>query len=105
MTFPGKIFYQFSAIDSKTRIKFIRIYAEASSKAGKLFLGELVRFMPFPILNIQTDDGGELLNYFDQELEKQSIPHRFSYPNCPKQNSRAERVIQTSEDEFWILTT
>ena len=57
--------------------------------------------MPFKIQNVQTDNGSEYLKYFHQELEKQSVPHYFSDPNCPKQNSRVERVIQTSEYEFW----
>lgn len=57
--------------------------------------------MPFPILNIQTDNGGEFLKYFHKELERKNISHYFSDPNCPKQNSKVERVIQTSEDEFW----
>lgn len=101
LTFPGKTFYQFTAVDSKTRVKFIRVYCGASSRAGKLFFDELKIFMPFPILNIQTDNGGEFLKYFHKELENQNIPHYFSHPNCPKQNSRVERVIQTAEDEFW----
>lgn len=29
------------------------------------------------------------------------IPHYFSDPNCPRQNSRVERGIQTAEEEFW----
>ncbi len=91
LTFLGKTFYQFTAIDSKTRIKFIRVYSRASSKTGKLFFGELRKFMPFPILNIQTDNGGEFLNYFHQELERQNIPHYFSQPNCPKQNLKSRK--------------
>lgn len=101
LTFPGRTFYQFTAVDSKTRIKFIRVYSGASSRAGKMFFDELKKFMPFSIQNIQTDNGGEFLKYFHKELECQSITHYFSDPNCPKQNSRVERVIQTSEDEFW----
>jgi transposase InsO family protein len=101
LTFPGKKFYQFTAIDSKTRIKFICIYSGASSKAGKLFLKELFDFMPFPIINIQTDNGSEFLKHFDEELKRRNIHHYFSDPNCPKQNSRVERAIQTSEYEFW----
>ncbi len=82
LTFPAKTFYQFTAVDSKTRIKFIRVYSGASSKAGKLFLKELMKFMPFPISNIQTDNGAEFLKYFHQELERQNIPHYFSDANC-----------------------
>lgn len=38
LIFTSKTFYQFTAIDSKTRISFIRVYTGSSSKAGKLFL-------------------------------------------------------------------
>jgi len=101
LNFTGAKFYQFTAIDSKTRIKFIKIYSKASSKSGQLFLGEAQKYMPFKIQNIQTDNGSEYLKYFHEELEKQSIPHYFADPYCPKQNARVERVIQTSEYEFW----
>ncbi|MDI6800325.1 MAG: integrase core domain-containing protein [Actinomycetota bacterium] len=101
LTFPGKTFYQLTAIDSKTRIKFIRAHAGSSSKSSKLFFADLKAFLPFPILNVQTDNGADFLKCFDKELEKEAIPHYFSDPNCPKQNSRVERAIQTSENELW----
>lgn len=101
LNFPGAKFYQFTAIDSKTRIKFIRVYKKISSESGKLFFDQLKDFMPFKIQNIQTDNGSEYLKNFHQALTKQNIPHFFSDPNCPKQNSRVERVIQTSEYEYW----
>lgn len=101
LTFPGKTFYQFTAIDSKTRIKFLRIFSSASSTNGKRFLEDMRQFMPFPVNNIQTDNGSEFLQHFHQELQRLKITHYFSDPACPKQNSRVERGIQTSEYEFW----
>lgn len=99
--FPGKKFYQFTAIDSKTRIKFIRVFASASSGCGKMFFDEMKEVMPFPVNAVQTDNGGEYLAKFDTAVRQADIPHYFSDPNCPKQNGRVERVIKTSTEEFW----
>jgi len=101
LCFPGNKFYQFTAIDSKTRIKFIRVFATASSGCSKMFFDELKEVMPFPVNAVQTDNGGEYLAKFDAALKEADIPHYFSDPNCPKQNGRVERVIKTSAEEFW----
>ena len=48
----------------------------------------------------QTDNGGENLGEFTEELSRDSIPHFFSYPNCPKINSYVERYNRTIQEEF-----
>jgi transposase InsO family protein len=35
----------------------------------------------------QSDNGSENLGEFDKALKKDSIPHLFSYPRCPKINA------------------
>lgn len=93
-------YYQFTAIDCKTRIKFAKCYPSLSSKTATLFLLEAQKFFPFPIQNIQTDNGSEFLKYFHQALKE--IKHYFSYPHCPKDNCFVERVIQTDKYEFYL---
>jgi transposase InsO family protein len=93
-------YYQFTAIDCKTRIKFAKCYPSLSSKTAKLFLLEAQQFFPFLIQNIQTDNGSEFLKYFHQALKE--IKHYFSYPYCPKDNCFVERVIQTDKYEFYL---
>ena len=101
----GKKFYQFTAIDCKTRIKYARCYSSISSFSGKLFLEEVQLFFSFPVQNIQTDNGSEYLRHFHQalkEIKEEQIPHYFSYPHCPKDNCFVERVIQTDKYEFYL---
>jgi putative transposase len=101
----GRKYYQFTALDCYTRIKFAKCYSSCSSFSAKLFLKELVDYLPFSIQNIQTDNGSEFLRYFHQalkEIKEEEIPHYFSYPHCPKENGRVERVIQTDKYEFYL---
>lgn len=93
-------FYLFTAIDCKTRLAFTRIKKTASSQSATEFLEELVDFFPFRIEAIQTDNGSEYLLNFHQRCEELGIQHYFTDPQCPKQNGRVERVIQTTEYEF-----
>jgi len=93
-------YYQFTAIDCKTRIKFAKCYPNLSSKTATLFLFKAQKFFPFPIQNIQTDNGSGFLKYFHQALTE--TQHYFSYPHCPKDNCFVERVIQTDKYEFYL---
>jgi transposase InsO family protein len=72
-----------------------------SSTNVEVFPGELLDYLPFPVMGIQTDDGSEYMKHFDEALEKLGITHYFSHPNCPQENTRVERNIQTSKQELW----
>ncbi len=93
-------YYQFTAIDCKTRIKFAQCYSNLSCKVATLFLFEAQQYFPFLIQNIQTDNGSEFLKYFHQALKE--IKHYFSRPHFPKDNCFVERVIQTDKYEFYL---
>jgi len=45
------------------------------------------------------------MSNFDKALEDRGITHYFSHPNCPKENSRVERKIQTTASELWNYRT
>jgi len=55
---------------------------------------------PGRIKDWQSDNGSENLGEFDQQLEKDQIPHYFSYPRCPKINTYIERYNRTLQEEF-----
>lgn len=97
----GQRFYQFTAIDTATRIKYIQVFRSAGSKNATSFLEELLNYLPFPIKAVQTDNGSEFLKYFHQVCLKHNITHYFTDPYCPKQNARVERSIQTDLQEYW----
>lgn len=101
----GRKYFQFTAIDCKTRIKYAHCYSSCSSRSAKLFLEKAIEYFPFPVLNIQTDNGSEYLKHFHKalkEIKGEQIPHYFSHPHCPKDNCFVERVIQTDKYEFYL---
>jgi len=94
-------FYLFVAIDCKSRFAYTQAYKTISSSSAADFLGKVIDYFPFPIEAINTDNGSEYLLNFHKLTEKLNIPHYFSHPHTPKENSRAERLIQTVEYEFF----
>lgn len=98
----GKTFYQFTAIDTCTRLKFIRIYSARTSTCGERFIEALLAFYPFAVNHIQSDNGGEFLAQCHAILEKHGITHYFSQTRQPKQQGHVEPTIQSDEYEYWL---
>ena len=97
----GKRFYLYVAIDCKSRLAFIWAYGSCNSTNAADFLTKVIDYFPFLIKAINTDNGSEYLLNFHKLTEELNIPHYFSHPHTPKENSRAERLIQTAEYEFF----
>lgn len=55
----GRRYYQFTAVDECTRWTYRQMYAEHSTYSAEKFLIELIQRCPFPIREIQTDNGTE----------------------------------------------
>src|SRR3989344_5363166 len=77
MLVGGRKFYQFTAIDVLSKQRVLRVYASQSSRNGALFLKECLASFPFPILNVQTDNGAPFLKEFDALCKKINLPHYF----------------------------
>lgn len=97
----GKVFYQFTAIDTCTKIKFIKIYSRKTAHCGQRFIEEMLSFYPFRIRHINSDNGGEFLAECHAFLEERKIKHYFSRPRTPKDNPMVENTIKSDEYEFW----
>ena len=97
----GRKFYQFTAIDVLTKMRVLRVYPSESSKSGKLFLKECIKHFPFKIKAVQTDNGSSFLKYFEVFCKDLNLPHYFTYPRNPKQNSYVEISHQADEREFY----
>ena len=97
----GRRFYLYVAIDCKSRMGFIWAYGSCNSTNAADFLTKAIDFFPFKIIAINTDNGPEYLLNFHKRCEELNITHYFSHPYTPKMNSRAERLIQTAEYEFF----
>lgn len=97
----GRQIYQFTAIDVLTRKRILRIYSTKSSRTGKIFIDECINKFGFKIKAIQTDNGSEFHREFHNHLIKLNIPHYYTYPRKPKQNSYVERSHRSDEIEFY----
>ena len=97
----GYKFYQFTAIDVLGKRRVLRVYSSQSSRNGALFLKECIASFPFPIQAIQTDNGAPFLKEFDKLCKEINMPHYFTYPRCPKQNTYVEISHGADEREFY----
>lgn len=57
-----KKYYQYTAVDECSRWTFREMYDEHSTYSSKDFLMKLIEKAPFPIREIQTDNGAEFTN-------------------------------------------
>jgi transposase InsO family protein len=102
MLVGGRKYYQFTAIDVLSKTRILRVYPSESSRNGMLFLKECIHCFPFRINAIQTDNGSSFLKYFDALCKEIDVPHYFTYPRNPKQNSYVEISHQADEREFYL---
>lgn len=99
-TYSGRL-YQFTAIDVLTKLRVLRVSRSISSTAAARFLKICTKEFPFNIEGIQTDNGSEFHKYFDWLCKKLKLPHFYTQPRSPKQNSYVERSHLTDELEFY----
>ena len=92
--------YFYSAIDSSSKFVVTLHYPRLNSRYMKDFYQRFKGVYPGKIRSWQSDNGGENLGEFDQQLAQENIPHWFSYPRCPKINTYIERYNRTLQEEF-----
>jgi transposase InsO family protein len=99
----GKKLYQFTAIDTCTRYRVMKVFKTACSRNAAEFLDYVYDNMPFDIENINTDNGSEFLGKFDDSLSDENcdVNHYFSRPYTPTDNAFVERSHKTDDDEFY----
>lgn len=97
----GKKYYQFTAIDVLSKQRVLRVYPSQSSRNGALFLQECLAFFPFLVKAVQTDNGAPFLKEFEKKCQELGLPHFFTYPRSPKQNSYVEISHGADEREFY----
>jgi transposase InsO family protein len=98
---PQRRLYQFTAIDVLTKLRVLWVSSNISSAAAAKFLEICLREFPFNIECIQTDNGSEFHKNFDRLCQKLKLPHFYTEPRSPKQNSYVERSHLTDELEFY----
>lgn len=106
----GKRFYQWTAIDECTRIRFIYAFEEHTPENSVKFFRMLQKAFPFKIQTIQTDNGTEFTyKYisetekcpFDLALEAAEVAHKLIPPRTPWHNGKVERSHRNDQRYFY----
>ena len=104
-------YYQYTAIDEYTRLVYREMYDEHSTYSSQDFIRKVVKFFPFKIELVQTDNGTEWTNalisntstptLFEAELEKFGIRYTRIRIATPRHNGKVERQHRTDEKRFY----
>ena len=108
----GQKYYQYTAIDECTRFCYREMYDEHSTYSSKDFLMKLIKAFPFPIREVQTDNGTEWTTallvkdpksktMFEKALEKMDIIYHRIRVATPRHNGKVERQRRTDEKRFY----
>ena len=108
----GQKYYQYTAIDECTRLVYREMYDEHSTYSSSDFLVKLIEWFPFPIREIQTDNGTEFTNallaktcthksLFEQALENLDIIYHRIRIATPRHNGKVERQHRIDEKRFY----
>lgn len=108
----GGKYYQYTAVDECSRWTYREMYDEHSTYSSKDFLEKLIRHAPFPIREVQTDNGTEFTNrlivvksrhltLFEEVLKELGIIYHRIQIATPRHNGKVERQHRTDEARFY----
>ncbi len=114
----GEKYYQYTAIDEYTRIRYTWFTNEHSTYASSEFAKRVKKYFKeqyeIEIKTIQTDNGFEFTNrlswnatmknketLFEKTLKELKIEYRTIKPYTPKENGRVERSHRKDQERFY----
>lgn len=108
----GNKYYQYTAIDECTRFCYREMYDEHSTNSSRDFIMKVVEAFPFPIREVQTDNGTEwtaaLLvkgreskTLFEEALSNMDIIYHRIRVATPRHNGKVERQHRLDEARFY----
>ena len=110
----GEKYYQYTAIDEYTRLRYTYFCKEHTTYESTVFLNKLIKYFPFRIELIQTDNGFEFTNklnwngfyrnkktMFEKRLEELKITYSLIRPHTPTQNGKVERSHRKDQERFY----
>lgn len=119
---PGKLagrrYYQYTAIDTASRWRYLKVYEEQITSNSIRFLKEVLARFPHKISAIKSDNGSIFTNYYlgtnkrsdvsiktvhalDTFCHSQNIIHYLIDPGKPAQNGTVERSHREDQEKFY----
>lgn len=119
---PGRIanrrYYQYTAIDTASRWRYLAVYDEQSTYHSICFLKEVIAKFPHRIQAVKTDNGVVFTNYYvgtnkrsdvsvktlhalDIFCRENNIIHYLIDPGKPAQNGTVERSHREDQEKFY----
>lgn len=96
----GKRVYVYTALDVYSRYGFATLSKKSDCYRSILFLRKALKYFPFHIQNIQTDNGPEFGLYFSSYAVRHGMTHRHIHPRSPNENGHLERFNRTIQEEI-----
>jgi transposase InsO family protein len=93
--------YQYTALDDCTRLRVLRLYRRQNQVSSLEFFAEVRNAFPFPIRQLQNDNGSEFPLAFSLSVQEAGVRHRYIRPRRPQQNGKVERSHRIDNEEFW----
>lgn len=119
---PGRLknkrYYQYTAMDTASRWRYLKIYDEYTSYNSICFLKEVIKKFKHKIQAIKTDNGSVFTNYYlgtgkrsdmtvktihalDIFCRENNIIHYLIDPGRPAQNGTVERSHREDQEKFY----
>ena len=112
---PNLRLYQYTAIDEKTRLRFLGAYEEQSTCSSADFIQHATVWFAqrgITIQCVQTDNGFEFTNrfsrgernkptLFETTLSRHGIRHKLIRPYTPRHNGKVERSHREDQKRFY----
>lgn len=114
----GRRYFQYTAIDTASRWRYLKAYDEQSNHHSILFLKDVILRFPHRITAVKTDNGFVFTNLytgtykrvdllprhphaFDRYCAEQNIIHYLIDPGKPAQNGTVERSHRSDQEIFY----
>lgn len=94
--------YEYAAIDILSRYKLAVLLPDISDESASLALEYFLKWFPFKVVYLQTDNGLEYQSSFEKRCAKHNISHYFIHKNSPNENAVIERSFKTDQEEFYF---